>query len=43
MIKNRYYKITLNDEENTTILMRIKKDFYTEGFIVDKPGLLQCY
>ena len=43
MIKNRYYKITLNDEENTTILMRVKKDFYTEGFIVDKPGLLQGY
>ena len=43
MIKNRYYKITLNDEENTTILMREKKDFYTEGFIVDKPGLLQGY
>lgn len=43
MIKNRYYKVTLNDEENTTILMRIKKDFYTEGFIVDKPGLLQGY
>ena len=43
MIKNRYYKVTLNDEENTTILMRVKKDFYTEGFIVDKPGLLQGY
>lgn len=43
MIKNRYYKITLNDKENTTILMRVKKDFYTEGFIVDKPGLLQGY
>lgn len=43
MLKNKYYKITLNDEENTTILMRIKKDFYTEGFLVDKPGLLQGY
>ena len=43
MIKNKYYKITLNDEENTTLLMRVRKDFYTEGFIVDKPGLLQGY
>lgn len=43
MLKNKYYKITLTDEENTTILMRIKKDFYTEGFLVDKPGLLQGY
>lgn len=43
MLKNKYYKITLTDEKNTTILMRIKKDFYTEGFLVDKPGLLQGY
>ena len=43
MIKNKYYKITLNDEENTTLLMRVRKDFYTEGFIVDKPGVLQGY
>ena len=43
MLKNRYYKITLNDEEKTTLLIRVKKDFYTEGLMVEKPGLLQGY
>ena len=43
MLKNRYYKITLNDEEKTTLLIRVKKDFYTEGLMIGKPGLLQGY
>ena len=43
MLKNRYYCLSLNDDEEKTFLIRVKKDFYTEGIIVDEDKLLQGY
>ena len=43
MLKNRYYCLSLNDDEEKTFLIRVKKDFYTEGVIVDEDKILQGY
>ena len=41
MLKNRYYKIILNSKKE--IIIRVKKDFYTEGIIINENKLLQGY
>lgn len=40
MLKNRYYRLTLNDTENNIILIRVKKDFYTEGVFVNSDKII---
>ena len=41
MLKNRYYKIILKYKKE--IIIRVKKDFYTEGIIINENKLLQGY
>ncbi len=43
MLKNRYYRLSLNDDKGKNYLLRVKKDFYTEGVSVDEDKLLQGY
>ena len=43
MLKNRYYCLILNDDIEKRFLLRVKKDFYTEGISVDEDKLLQGY
>ncbi len=43
MLKNRYYCLSLNSDKEKKFLLRVKKDFYTEGISVDEDKLLQGY
>lgn len=43
MLKNRYYCLSLNDDKEKKFLLRVKKDFYTEGISLDEDKLLQGY
>lgn len=43
MLKNRYFKIILKNNEESELLIRVKKDFYTEGVFVNNDKLLQGY
>lgn len=43
MLKNRYFSIQLENEEKTTYLLRVKKDFYTEGINQKGEEILQGY
>lgn len=43
MLKNRYFSIQLANEEKTTYLLRVKKDFYTEGINTKGEEILQGY
>ncbi len=43
MLKNRYYCVNLKSEKERTFLIRVKKDFYTEGIIVNEDTILQGY
>ena len=43
MLKNRYYCLSLNSDKEKRLLLRVKKDFYTEGISMDEDKLLQGY
>lgn len=43
MLKNRYFCLNLNSNKSKKFLIRVKKDFYTEGVSVDEDKLLQGY
>lgn len=43
MLKNRYFSIQLLNEEKTTYLIRVKKDFYAEGINTKSEEILQGY
>ncbi len=43
MLKNRYFSIQLENDEKTTYLLRVKKDFYTEGINTQGEEILQGY
>lgn len=43
MLKNRYYSIQINNDKKTTLLIRVKKDFYTEGIVTNGTQILQGY